>query len=85
MVANRETALETGIPFMADAQSEKAVEIMQGIFQVRSATIRQCRTPGWRANDRRALQWTFGGHFTLGEWNRHSDSIRGPAVHERAS
>jgi hypothetical protein len=32
MVANRETALEPGIPFMADALSEKAVEIMQGGF-----------------------------------------------------
>ena len=32
MVANRETALETGIPFMTDAQIEKAVEIMLGIL-----------------------------------------------------
>jgi glutamate synthase domain-containing protein 2 len=32
MAANRETAAETGIPFMTDAQSDKAVEIMQGNF-----------------------------------------------------
>jgi len=32
MAANRETAAETGIPFMTDAQGNRAVEIMQGIF-----------------------------------------------------
>ncbi len=32
MAANRETATETGIPFMTDAQSDKAAGIMQGDF-----------------------------------------------------
>jgi hypothetical protein len=32
MAANRETEAETGIPFMTDAQSDKAVEIMEGKF-----------------------------------------------------
>jgi hypothetical protein len=32
MAANRETASETGLPYMTDAQSDKAVEIMKGNF-----------------------------------------------------
>ena len=32
MAANRETAAETGIPFMTDAQDQRAIEIVEGRF-----------------------------------------------------
>jgi hypothetical protein len=32
MAANRETAAETGIPFMTDAQDQRAAEILEGRF-----------------------------------------------------